>query len=116
MRKILSTYFLGGICGLITLLVVFFLASISDNNIRIKIDGAERIVEIEDNTFEQICKDTSGFWMAEGMGELRNGVSVSIEKCSGCMPNSNTMFCQLDNYLAHIKKNGVDTTNFNIGG
>lgn len=99
------------LCFLVVVIIGVSLFFLNDK-MTIKVDEIERTVSLQGKAFEQICQDTSGFWMAEGMRELREGVSVSIEKCSGCMPNSKNMFCQLDDYLTYIKENGVDTTNF----
>jgi len=101
-------------CLGILLISLYFFAR--NDTIKVKINGIEKVINIQEKTFEQICEDSSGFWMDASMGmtERRDGVSIDLNKCSGCMPNNKNMFCNQDDYVNYIKINGVDTSDFNM--
>ena len=105
------------VCCLGILVATIYIAT-KDTTIKIKVNGIKKTISMQGKTFEQICEDSSGFWMDASMGmgmtETRGGVSVSVNKCSGCMPDSKNMFCNQDDYVNYIKINGVDTSDFNI--
>jgi len=104
------------ICCLGILLVSLYFFAKNDT-IKVKINGIEKVINIQEKTFEQICEDSSGFWMSKSMGmtEFRDGKSIGIEKCSGCMPDSKNMFCNVEEYLDYVKTYGVDSADFNTG-
>jgi len=122
MIKLNSIKFLLGICCVVGLVIILIFllqgSSLKDNAIVVKVDGIDKTLNFKSKTFEEICKESSGLWMPKSMGmtELRKGVSVGIEKCSGCMPDKDNMFCELNSYTAYIKQNGVNTTGFKMGG
>ena len=103
------------VCCLGILLVSLYFFARNDT-IKVKINGIDKVINIQEKTFEQICEDSSGFWMDASMGmtETRGGVSINTNKCSGCMPNNKNMFCNQDDYVNYIKINGVDTSDFNM--
>lgn len=109
--------FLLPVCCLGILFGGIYFTSIKKDNIKVKVDGIKRTINLQGKTFEQICKESSGIWgTADSMGisEMRDGVSISVEKCSGCMPDSKNMFCEVDDYISYVKENGVNTQDLNI--
>lgn len=110
--------FLLGSCCVIVLVLILLLFLPKADSVLIKVDGVDMTVNLNNKTFEEVCKESSGLWMPKSMGmtEFRNGVSVGVEKCSGCMPDKDNMFCEMNSYIAYIKQNGVNTTGFEMGG
>lgn len=107
-----------GVCCLIPLILVLytFPKNTNENILKVNIDGIEKVINIQGKSFEQICEGSSGFWMDASMGmtEIRDGVSINLNKCSGCMPNNKNMFCNQDDYVNYIKINGMGTSDFNM--
>ena len=105
----LIKFLLGSCCVIVLVLILLLL---------IKVDGVDTTVNSNNKTFKEVCKESSGLWMPKSMGmtEFRNGVSVGVEKCSGCMPDKDNMFCEMNSYIAYIKQNGFNTTGFEMGG
>ena len=103
------------LCCIGILVATIYIAT-KDTTIKIKVNGIKKTIGMQGKTFEQICEDSSGFWMDASMGmtETRGGVSINTNKCSGCMPNNKNMFCNKDDYVNYIKINGVDTSDFNM--
>jgi len=107
-----------GSCCLIILITVILIYGFSlASEVNFNVDGVSRTIYIQGKPFQIICKESGGLWMAKvmGMTEFRNGSSVGIEKCSGCMPDTMNMFCRQNEYLDYIKKNGINTSDMDMG-
>ena len=83
------------IIGVVVLILIVGILLINKNNI------TGKLTELEDNSYEELCKKNSDIWME--MEPWINGEKISDEKCYGCMIGENH-FCDVNNYIEYIKK------------